>query len=112
MRTWTRFSTIPPWSTASAGARAGQGVVSAVCVSPPHAAARCKPPCRGGACYRGSKVTAPGVPAGSACRWLNTYLRVATQEKGGYNARALDFDDHVILVAQTAAQVRRATLCA
>lgn len=63
-------------------------------------------------CYRGSKVTAPGVPAGSACRWLNTYLRVATQEKGGYNARALDFDDHVILVAQTAAQVRRATLCA
>ena len=33
-------------------------------------------------------------------RWLNAYLRVVTEEKGGYDARALDFDDHTIVVAE------------
>jgi hypothetical protein len=29
-------------------------------------------------------------------RWLNACLRVTTKEKGGYNARALDFDVSVL----------------
>mmetsp|Transcript_17688 Transcript_17688/g.28268 ORF Transcript_17688/g.28268 Transcript_17688/m.28268 type:complete len:436 (-) Transcript_17688:35-1342(-) len=33
-------------------------------------------------------------------RWLNAYLRVVTEEKGAFNARALDFDDHCIVVAE------------
>jgi len=34
-------------------------------------------------------------------RWLNAHMRVVTQEKGAFNARALDFDDHCIIVAET-----------
>ena len=52
---------------------------------------------------RQSHVAAGHVLTGSANRWANTYLRVVTQERGGYNARALDFDDHVIIVAESTA---------
>ena len=34
-------------------------------------------------------------------RWLNKYLRIAMEEKGGYDARARDFDDYEVIVAES-----------
>ena len=48
----------------------------------------------------------------SAFRWLrmlglnlHAYIRVTAQDIGGYNSRALDFDDHIILVAEDTARL-------
>jgi ribosomal protein S18 acetylase RimI-like enzyme len=32
--------------------------------------------------------------------WLHSYLRVAIEDKGGYDARARDFDDFEVIVAE------------
>ena len=37
----------------------------------------------------------------------HAYLRVTSQDKGGYNARALDFDDHAVLVAEADAEASK-----